>query len=182
MQIISLLQKRDEKALSQITECYGKLCQRIAFDILGSREDAEECVSDAMMKLWNTIPPQNPNSLRAYLVTVVRSTAISRYRAEHADRRGGGQYPAALDEIAETLATDSTVEGAFDERQLKSAIERFLDTLQPEARTVFMQRYFMADAVKTIAKEQGMSVGKVKMMLMRTRKRLQQFLEKEGLL
>lgn len=182
IEIISLLQKRDEQALSRLREAYGALCQSIARDILGSREDAEECVSDAMMKLWNTIPPNQPDSLRAYLVTVVRSIAISRYRAEHADRRGGGQTAAVLDELADILPAEDTVEQAYDQRALKETIERFLGTLSPDARTVFMQRYFLMAPVKTIAREQGMSIGKVKMLLLRTRNKLQIHLQKEGYL
>jgi RNA polymerase sigma-70 factor (ECF subfamily) len=181
-EIISLLQKRDETAITKLRDTYGALCQTIAYDILGNREDAEECVSDAMMKLWTTIPPMQPDTLRAYLVTVVRSISISRYRAEHADRRGGGQTAAAIDELAETLSDEDAVERAVDQRALRAAIERFLDTLPPDARTVFMQRYYLMAPVKTIAREQGMSLGKVKMLLMRTRKKLQIFLSKEGYL
>ena len=181
-QIISLLQKRDETAISMLTDAYGALCHRIAREILGTKEDAEECVNDALMKLWNTIPPLIPDCLRAYLITLVRSTAISRYRAEHAERRGGKQFTAALDELSDTLASAEQVEHAVDQRQLKEAIERFLDTLSPEARTVFMQRYWLTAPVKEIAKAQGMSIGKVKMLLMRTRKKLQIFLQKEGYL
>lgn len=181
-EIISLLQKRDETAITKLRDTYGALCQTIAYDILGNREDAEECVSDTMMKLWTTIPPMQPDTLRAYLVTVVRSISISRYRAEHADRRGGGQTSAAIDELAETLSDEDAVERAVDQRALRAAIERFLDTLPPDARTVFMQRYYLMAPVKTIAREQGMSLGKVKMLLMRTRKKLQIFLSKEGYL
>ncbi len=181
-EIISLLQKRDETAITKLRDTYGALCQTIAYDILGNREDAEECVSDTMMKLWTTIPPMQPDTLRAYLVTVVRSISISRYRAEHADRRGGGQTAAAIDELAETLSDEDAVERAVDQRALRAAIERFLDTLPPDARTVFMQRYYLMAPVKTIAREQGMSLGKVKMLLMRTRKKLQIFLSKEGYL
>ena len=181
-EIISLLQKRDETAITKLRDTYGALCQTIAYDILGNREDAEECVSDTMMKLWTTIPPMQPDTLRAYLVTVVRSISISRYRAEHADRRGGGQTASAIDELAETLSDEDAVERAVDQRALRAAIERFLDTLPPDARTVFMQRYYLMAPVKTIAREQGMSLGKVKMLLMRTRKKLQIFLSKEGYL
>ena len=181
-EIISLLQKRDERAVTRLKDSYGTLCNSIAYDILGSREDAEECVSDAIWKLWNTIPPQKPDCLRAYLVTVVRSIALSRYRAEHADRRGGGQTAVVLDELADTLSAEDSVEQTVDALALKAVIERFLDTLTPDARTVFMQRYYLMAPVKTIAREQGMSTGKVKMLLMRTRKKLQIFLNKEGYL
>ena len=112
----------------------------------------------------------------------MRSIALSRYRAEHADRRGGGQTAVVLDELADTLSAEDSVEQTVDALALKAVIERFLDTLTPDARTVFMQRYYLMAPVKTIAREQGMSTGKVKMLLLRTRKKLQIFLNKEGYL
>jgi len=185
LRIIALLQKRDEAALSLLEQTYGALCRSVACEMLGSREDAEECVNDALMKLWESVPPLKPDCLRAYFVTLTRRAAISRYRSLTAQRRGGrtgGQFAEALDELSDTLVSSEQVEQQVEQRQLQAAIERFLASLPPQQRTVFMQRYWLSDPVKTVAKSHGMSIGKVKMMLMRTRRKLQAFLQEEGLL
>lgn len=180
--ILSLLQKRDESALQQIRNDYGKLCGKIAEGILGCREDSEECISDMLMKVWQTIPPLYPVSLRAYLITLIRHLAIDRYHAQTAQKRGGTVFCEALDELQETLASNENVSAAVEKRELTRAVERFLDTLQPQTRKVFLRRYYMADSVRDIASHCGMSVSAVKISLMRTRNKLNHFLKEEGFL
>ena len=180
--ILALLQKRDEAALEQIRNGYGKLCGRIAFEILGNREDAEECVSDMLMKVWQSIPPNHPDSLRAYLVTLIRHLAIDRYHMQTAQKRGGTQFDDALDELRDTLASDENISAAVERRELTGAIERFLETLSLKTRKVFMRRYYMAESVREIAVQYHMSESAVKISLMRTRSKLNQFLKKEGFL
>ena len=180
--MIALLQKRDETALEAIRDEYGKLCGKLAFDIIGCREDAEECVSDMLLKVWQTIPPKHPESLRAYLITLIRHLAIDRYHVQTAQKRGGTQFDEALDELEDTLVSDENVSNAIEKRELTRAIERFLDTLPLQTRKVFMRRYYMADSVRGIADAYQMSVSAVKISLMRTRRKLNQFLKEEGFL
>ncbi|MCR4759333.1 MAG: sigma-70 family RNA polymerase sigma factor [Oscillospiraceae bacterium] len=180
--ILALLQKRDESALEQIRDEYGKLCGKLAQDILGCREDSEECVNDMLMKVWQTIPPGRPESLKAYLITLTRHLAVDRYRAQTAKKRGGTQFDGVLEELQDTLASDEDVSAAVEKREMTLAIERFLDTLSPQARKVFMRRYYMADSVRGIADAYGMGVSAVKISLMRTRSKLKQYLKEEGFL
>lgn len=180
--MIALLQKRDETALEAIRNEYGKLCGKLAFDIIGCWEDSEECVSDMLLKVWQTIPPKHPESLKAYLITLIRHLAIDRYHAQTALKRGGAQFDEALDELQNTLASDETVSAVIEQRELTHAIERFLDTLPLRTRKVFLRRYYMADSVRGIADAYQLSVSAVKIMLMRTRKKLNQFLKEEGFL
>jgi len=58
--IIELFFQRDEKALTEIKEKYGKLCYKISGNILKYEEDIEECINDTYFALWNSIPPKNP--------------------------------------------------------------------------------------------------------------------------
>lgn len=180
--LLRLLEQRDEQGLKTLDAEYGKLCRSIAFDILGSREDAEECFNDALMRVWNTVPPVQPESMRAYLVTIVRRLAINRYRADHAQRRGGSQMPSAIDELAEILISDESVEQELDRRTLRDGIMRFLQTLPQETQSVFLQRYWMMRPVSEIAEAGQITKSKVKMTLLRTRNKLKEFLMKEGLL
>ena len=180
--IIERLHRRDESALEEIRGQYGAICWQIAYRILENREDADECVNDMLMAVWESIPPQLPVSLQAYLITLVRRAALDKYRLAHRQKRGGGQMEAALDELEEILPADTSVEHDVEQRELTRAIQGFLDTLRPNVRNIFMQRYFLAVSVQAIADAHHMSQSAVKMTLHRTRKKLQDYLRKEGLL
>lgn len=180
--IIARLNARDEQILHEIRETYGKLCGALAFRMLGNREDAEECVNDMLLSVWNSIPPNLPVSLEAYLVTLVRRAAIDRLRTEHRQKRGGTQFAQALDELAEVLPANDSVESEIEQRELNRALREFLETLTPEPRHIFMQRYFMSMPLQEIASANGMNLSAVKMSLSRTRKKLRDYLEKGGFL
>lgn len=178
--IISLLQKRDEQALQMIREQYGGFCFQIAYRMTGNREDAEECVSDMLMDVWNSVPPHQPVHLQAYLASLVRRSAIDKYQKEHRIKRGGKQIAAALDELAEILPSAENVESVYSSKLLTAAIQSYLDTLSAQARRVFLQRYLLAMPLQEIARENGMSLSAVKVTLHRTRKQIQEYLRKEG--
>ena len=181
-QIIRLYQQRDEQALQETKARYEALCMTVAYNMLGSREDAEECVNDAMMCLWQAIPPAEPESLGAYLVTAVRNAARDRLTYQNAQRRGGGQLSVAIDELAECLPSAEHPDRMLDSIALRDAFRRFLPTLKPIARRIFLRRYWLCLSAKEVAAETGCTVSRVNMSLMRTRKKLKAFLEKEELL
>ena len=178
--IIERLNRRDENALQEIRERYGGLCFQMAFRILENREDADECVNDMLMAVWGSIPPHLPVSLQAYLLSIVRRLAIDRLRQSNRLKRGGALYAEALDELDELLPSGEQIESEVEQRELIHTMTAFLDTLKPQAQRVFMQRYFLAESVQTIAEKNHMSESAVKMALVRTRKRLLEHLRKEG--
>ena len=180
-QIILLLQKRDEDGIRQIRETYGAACHAMAYRILGKQEDAEECVSDALLMIWNRIPPDLPENLQAYLITLVRRCAIDRLRTDSRQKRGGTHFAKSLDELAEILPSSEYVESEVEKRELIRALNSFLSSLKPEVRHVMMQRYYFAMPLQEIADRNGMRLSAVKMILLRTRSKLRDYLEKEGL-
>lgn len=178
-EILRLFAERDERAIREIEQLYGNRCRRLAERILGSREDAEECVSDACLQLWISIPPECPNNLQAYLTTVTRNFALNRLKHNQRLRRGGGQATAVLDELEECIPSPDSVEREFDRRTFIAALERFLDTLSADARKIFVQRYWNMHSCKEIADAYQMTEVKVRVTLTRTRNKLRAFLEKE---
>lgn len=180
--IIRLYQQRDERALLETKNRYEALCMTVAYNMLGSREDAEECMNDALMCLWQAIPPAEPESLGAYLVTAVRNAARDRLSYQNAQRRGGGQLSVAMEELADCLPSAEHPDRMLDSIALRDAFRRFLPTLKPIARMIFLRRYWLCLSAKEVAAETGCSVSRVNMSLMRTRKKLKAFLEKEELL
>ena len=180
--IIRRLHARDESALDDIRRLYGSLCCQMAYRILENREDAEECVDDMLLAVWNSIPPNLPMSLQAYLITLVRHSAINKAKHESRQKRGNGAFSLALDELAEILPSGEQVESTVERRELMEAMQAFLSALKPETKHVFLQRYYLAESVQTIAKANHMSESAVKVTLFRTRKKLREHLQKEGLL
>jgi RNA polymerase sigma-70 factor (ECF subfamily) len=174
--ILTLFWERNEEALSETRAKYSRLIYSVANRILRNREDAEECENDTYLAAWNSIPPQRPHSLPAFLSGLVRNISISRYRAAHADKRGGGEVILSLQELDECLPAPSETDTAA----LAAALNRFLASLGEEERTIFVLRYWRCDAVGEIARRYGFGQSKVKMMLSRTRDKLRIFLEQEG--
>lgn len=174
--ILDLFFARDEMALTQVRDTYGKLICSIAYHILRDRQDTEECENDTYLAAWNAIPPQRPQRLAAYLSGLARNISISRLRARQADKRGGGEVTLSLHELDECLPapTEADTDG------LAAALNRFLSTLESRERDVFVCRYWRCDAIGQIARHYGFGQSKVKMMLSRTRDKLRKFLEQEG--
>lgn len=181
-EIVKLFLVRDEAAITALRDKYGSRALRVGRDITGSEEDAEECVSDACLALWQSIPPAKPLYPGAYFITAVRNHALMRVRACRTQRRGGRGYDAAFDELGELLADPDTPERQLEARELAAAIEGFLSTLSHDDRIMFMRRYWLASPLGEIALSLGCSTAKVKSSLHRSRKKLKQYLEEEGLL
>ena len=174
--LLDLLNSRDESALSRISCQYGALLRSLARRITGSEADAEECVNDVLLEIWNTIPPAAPASISSYACMLTRRTAIDKLRSTTADKRGGGEYLVSLDELAEVISDES--ETGTDE--LTQALNDFLATLSLADRTLFIGRYFAAESPSVLARRAGMSANAASIRLSRIRGRLKEFLMKRG--
>lgn len=179
-QIIELYWQRKEEAVTETAEKYGKLCFRLAGNILASREDCEECVSDTYLRLWNSIPTARPRHFAAFIGRIVRNLALDKYEYLSADKRAQGMA-VAFEELEECVSGKASVEDEMDGRLLTESINRFLASLDREKRTVFVYRYWCFESLESIARRTGFSVGKVKSILFQLRKRLRTYLESEGI-
>ena len=182
LEIIELYFCRDEKALTETARKYGNYCYTVAFSVLNSMEDSKETVNDTYLELWNTIPPERPTVLSAFIGKITRRLAIDRWRKNTAVKRGGGEFEATLDELSECISDNANVEKIVEGKLVVSTINEFLKKLPDTERNVFICRYWYADSVKSVAKQFGFSESKVKSMLMRTRTKLKQKLAEEELL
>lgn len=180
--ILLMLNNRDEQALTATTAKYGVLCRSAARDILGNEQDAEECMNDALLAIWNAIPPAQPENYRAYLLKILRNIALNKYKAKQRDKRGNGQYEDALDELAEVLPGTQDTENAVEQREMLEAVSRFLEALPKTQSDLFVRRYWRFSSLDDLAHDYGMTVNHVRVTLTRLRKRLQKYLRKEGLL
>ena len=180
--IIALFEQRDEQAISESEQQYGALCRSVARDITGSEADAEECLNDAMLAAWNAIPPAKPKNLRAYLLRLVRNAAYNRYNAAHTQKRSTANIAGSVDELAEIIPDRGDVISEVERRETVAAINAFLKSLPQRQRDLFVRRYWYATDVAALSKMFRMTQSHVTMTLSRLRKRLQKYLQKEGLL
>ena len=177
IEIIELFVARDERALAEIREKYGGLCRSVALSMLHNHEDAEECVSDVYMVLWNKIPPA-PDNLKAFMCRITKNMCLKRLEYNSAEKRGG-RLALSLSDLEETLGEED-IAASEDGAALGKAISRFLRSQSADVRNVFMRRYWLMESVKDIAVKFSFSESKVKSMLFHTRNKLKKFLKKEG--
>ena len=179
--IIELLLARDERALSAVEEKYRSLCKYTAGNFLNSREDVEEYINDALLALWNHVPPEVPECLPAYLTILVRNAARTRSRDNNAWKRGGNVQIVG-EEFLSMIADDSDITSHYESARAGEIINLFLGKLSKSERRVFMMRYWIDSSIAEIAAQTGYSHSKIKSMLSRLRRRLADELRKEGII
>ena len=176
--ILNMFFERDEKVIEEVKKQYGKTCYSIAYGVLRSNEDAEEIVSDALLSVWYSIPPEKPSSFSAYLYKTVRYKAISRLRSELRSVRSRHNVP--FEEIEPFLPGSFCVDDAVDSATLAQIINSFLENLDALPRRIFICRYFSEMKIKQISKKFGISQSKTKTLLKSCRSALCERLKKEG--
>ena len=177
--IVELFFDRSEQAIVETDKKNGGYCYTIAYNILASREDSEESVSDTYFSAWNTIPPRKPTLLQAFLGKIARHISIDRWRKQSAQKRGGKEMILALEELGECVDTRG-MEAEITGRELTRVLNGFLASLPETERNVFLCRYWYLDSIQTISQVSGFSQSKVTSMLYRLRGKLQKKLSEEG--
>lgn len=180
-QIVELYWRRDEAAIGETQRKYGPMCGRIARNILGSQEDAEECVNDALLQAWNAVPPQRPGRLGAWLGKVTRNLALNLWNRNHAQKRYAGME-ALLSELEDCLPAPAGVERELEGRELSAAIDGWLRALPKGDRVLFLRRYWYGIPLQELAEERGEAPAKLAQRMLRLRRSLKKALEKEGYL
>ena len=177
--ILALYWQRDESAIRETRQAYGKRLLRLAERILRIAADAEECESDTYLAAWNAIPPAYPEHFFAYLAKICRNLAFRRLEYDHAAKRSAEMVE--LSEEMQLCIPDAAAERKFEEKELADLLNGFLAGLKPESRAIFIRRYFLMESIAEIAGALGMRESKIKSSLFRSRKMLLQYLQKEGI-
>ena len=177
--IVKLYWDRDQRAITASDEKYGGLCRSLSHNILASREDAEECVNDTWHRAWDTMPPQRPGCLRAYLCRIARGLSIDRWRARRAEKRGCGLESLVL-ELEDCVPAAPSAEEAWEARETAAAVDRWLDALPREDRWLFLRRYWYGERVDELAARLGHTPNAAAQRLRRLRAGLRRALEQEG--
>lgn len=178
--IVELYWQRSEEAIVQTDRKYGRYCRTIAYNILQDQDDCDECLNDTYMRAWNIIPPKRPTFLSALLAKITRNLALDRQKFSRAEKRGGGQVPLVLEELADCIPGGTDAEEILEKKAIAEILNRFLRSLPQRTREIFMLRYWYLCSVKKIAESMALSESNVKMTLLRSRRQLKTLLEKEG--
>lgn len=179
-EIIELFNSRDEKAISAVSSKYGRYCTAIAMNILGNRQDAEECLNDTLLKAWESIPPAKPDNLPGYLAKIAKNISLNRYRSTHTEKRGSGSIDSVYEELSECVPDKNSIERSYEHKELIEAINAFLAKLAADKRDIFVLRYWYCMSVSEVAARVGVSENRAAVELFKTRKRLVKHLEKRG--
>ncbi len=179
-EIIELYRARDEEAIRQTADALGSYCYTVAYNILGNPEDAEECVNDTYLALWNAIPPARPASFKHFVTRILRNLALNRYKEHNRDKRGGGQVPLALEELSEVVSDTEDIPADYARKELLESVTRFLRGCSPRDRGLFLDRYVRLEPTAVLAERYRVKEAQVLLILSRTRKKLKAQLEKEG--
>ncbi len=178
--IIELFFERSEEAIQSTMDKYGALLRSLAWNILGNREDVEECLSDTYLSVWNSVPPEHPMYLKAYLCKIARNYALDKVKEKTRSKRGGGQANLLLEELSECLASQSDTAKTLEINEMGHVISGYLREQPDHRRVIFVQRYFYASSLHDIAEEQGITEGAVKALLHRMRLELKDEFERKG--
>ena len=173
--IIDLFFERSEQGIQELDIKYGKVCHKLSNNIVNNRQDAEECVNEAYLGAWNSIPPARPNPLLSYICKIVRNISLKSYYRKEAAKRNS-TYTVAMEEIEACIADPSTVETEIEAKELARIIEDFLDTLTIENRVIFMRRYWFSDSCKDIAEFVGLTEKNISVRLTRIRQKMKDYL------
>ena len=165
-EIISLYFDRSEEAIAATQRKFDGYCRSILSRLLGSSRDVEEVLSDTWLQTWLSIPPNRPENLKLYLAKIGRNLALNRLRERRAVRRGEGAE-AVLEELSEVL---------------QKAVNAFVRGLPRRDGDIFVRRCFYAESAEEIASRYSMRPNTVTVSLHRTRKKLREYLIKEGYL
>lgn len=180
--ILDLFFSRSQQAVEEVRTKYGEELLRLAARVSGNRLDAEECVNDALLTAWNKIPPARPEPLLPWLYTVTRNLSLNRYRVNTAQKRGDGLFTETLEELSDVLADPDTPEAAVDRRELTQYLNRFFAHLTPRDRSLFLGRYFSGKTYPEMANALNITENTCQVRVSRLRKKLKNYLKKEGVL
>ena len=181
-EIVDLYWQRNSQAITETDKKYGGYCQSIAYRICRSTEDAEECVNDTYLSVWNSIPPHRPSVLPPYIGRIAKNHALNLYNKKHAEKRGGSNLPLVFEELDEVIAGSESADSELYRQEMIAAINDFLGSLPEEKRKIFVRRYWYSDSIKDIAARMQMTENNVSVSLNRMRNQLRTKLLEGGLI
>lgn len=181
-EIIAMYEARDERAIKQTDAKYRKVLLGVARNIVHDALDAEECLNDTYVRIWNSIPPACPDSLQAFAISIMRRTALNRYKAARRKKRVPSEMVSSLSELDGMLADSDAFYSEQQARELGDVLTHFTNTLSDRRAFIFMSRYYLCRPIAEIADKLDCSTSTVNKEIAAIKQELRQLLESEGYL
>ena len=179
-QIIELYWQRDDQAIDETDNKYGKFLFRIAYNVLHDRCDSEECRNDAYLGVWNAIPPTRPKVFPAFITQITRRAAINRYKEKNTEKRIPSELTVSVYDLTELLSDGSSAETEYIAREVGKAISDYVRGLSEKRRFIFVGRFYIGETVESIAQDLGLTSSAVYKELEKLKKGLKTQLERKG--
>ena len=176
-EIVELYFKRNEEAIRLTEERYGRLIFKVAYNILGDRQYAEQCENDTYLGIWNAVPPERPTRFAAFAVRIARCAAISKYREEKGKSRIPSELTVSMEELYGALGGEEVIASKTENEELKRLINEYVRGLGEKRRYIFVGRYYMAESVEEIARALGITESAVYKELTKIKRGLKKHLE-----
>ncbi|MBQ0038386.1 MAG: sigma-70 family RNA polymerase sigma factor [Clostridiales bacterium] len=172
---IKELRRGSETALAWLIDIYTPYVSAIIRQIVGKAmppSDVEEITADVFVALWNRASTLRTASVKSWLGTVARNTALNRLRTQTHDL--------PLEEDILLLPDTDTPEGQVEKQERTQAVREAVLAMEVPDREIFLRHYYYGQSVNTIANEMGLSVSNIKIRLMRGREKLRGRLTEGG--
>ena len=179
-QIIEMYWQREEKAIQETDKKYGQFLFNIAYNILHERLDCEECQNDTYLRVWNAIPPTRPTVFKAFITQIMRRIAINRYKEKSSKKRIPSELTVSMEDVIDALHSDVTVEAEYAAEEVGKIINDYVRELPDRQRYIFIDRFYLAESVETIATDLSISVPTVYREIDKIKQSLKLYLEKNG--
>ena len=178
--IVDMYWERNPDAIQETDKKYGKVLRNVAYNILFDDLDCEECQNDTYLGVWNAIPSTRPASFAAFIMRIMRWTAISRYKEKSRKKRIPSQMTISLDELADSISSGVQIEEEYESKQLGKLISDYVWSLNEKQRYLFVDRYYLAESVEKTASDLSVSTQSVYRELRKIKQGLKEYLERNG--
>lgn len=179
-EIIELYWSRDERAIKETDNKYGRYLFSVSYNIVQDNLDCEECLNDTYLGAWNSMPPARPNVLKAFLTVIIRRISVNKYNSRSKKRAVPTEMTVPIDELDTFLTDGSDIYKILDSEKLGRVLNSFVGSLSDRRRFIFISRYYFAESIEAISKEIGKSKSTVNKELASIRNELLSALEREG--
>jgi len=147
---------------------HHRLLYRVAYQLTGNAQDAEDLLQDLYLKLWQKRDDLPDEAMReAYLVTMIRRLFIDQRRLKHLDDSAELKNE---DGPPDERSLDRQIDAKDEARQMEGLINQL-----PERDAKIIQMHVVEDrSYEEIERDTGLSQGNIRIIVMRTKKKLKQ--------
>jgi len=158
-------------------EAYHQQAFRLAYRILGSREEAEDAVQDVFLTIWRLWGKYDQKrNFKSWMMKILVNRCIDRLRHQKNLFFDTTENPGT---VKTTIARESTPDQVLENQQLADYVKSLSALLPPKQKVVFVLRDLENYEMEEIAILTGMPVNIIKQHLYLARKFIRERMRKQ---